>query len=1072
MNRDFLQLRVNRILLSIIAVFLLLGISHNAWSQNFTYPQVPKLSLTGALEGYNKDWYPDGRIWLPVSQNGGEPREFLMPVFIDNKWWHYKSTDLGKYLVPDPIYSFRFKILYDGVALTPVDIVTTHPFPEGDARGENTQGEFEQPLAKNFEITWSVHKDMTYHEYFLEPGDPPIPLSTRQKGRVIVISGISSQPLPVTDTNQRDAFQVLLYVKFRVNLEEGNISAEERPSLFSPIYISPDTIMYNDWNVRTEIAFKNLLNSPYVRITDLYPDPKAVPFVGMDGMNNKTVTSLWNTQPILPGTIYLQLTEALPRIWYDLSRSGSQPPMWDWENNSNEAEIGSWILRDPLTVDSSQLYEPYYYGTLTMQILNSTSETRLLDLWVESDAPWLKFDLVSLDRTKINQISSTQAYCYYIDNAILGQGANKPDPMGNETQPDEIVQLVIKCDPSAVTPHNGEQAGIYTGYITFRSHTAAISPVRMKITFINYRNPFEPDDGKNEKPHKGITLTLRNSRGATGDETKLVFGLGHRATDKVDSLFGEFPYPGAKTGFGARFYHPNQEYANENGFPFGFGDMVPNRDNPYSESRDIRDINDTSFSHIFLVRFNANGAANYPVVIEWDTTEFPDGAQLFISDTLNGELFPSQNMRSGTHVTGNILSYSIQDPKIVSFKIEYTPQRVVNYVDPNGQPKIKKGWNLVSLPVRPKNTLYNVVYPNVMNKPYNFFNNGYQEQDLLKVGVGYFVKYSDKIDTKFKGTPMARITVDKDDDGYSDQVLLYEGWNTIGSLSYPMNVSYIAFDERDGQTPKPTVAYVRKHGIWGYKTNVGYYETSILEPGWGYWLKVDPLKSGYLKLVYPEVGRLVASENNEKGSILNSSTRLSIIDNAQHSTNLYLTNLNVDVEYFELPPVPPAGLFDARFYNNTMLANGQSSVINLQGIEYPLMITVTNADANYVFEDAVTGEVLGTVKKGENNSVEIKSTANNSIRVLKTEVASDLSVEAYPNPVAATSTIKYVVPVDGFVTVNLYDGLGNRKVLYQGFRAAGVYTLDLNAAELSSGSYMCKVVSGMNSSSVMINVVK
>jgi len=799
------------------------------------------------------------------------------------------------------------------------------------------------------------------------------------------------------------------------------------------------------------------------------------------GMINRTIPDRWAWEPSWPGVIWAQFTPDLPQIWYTMSRPGfSDPPVWDNANNSSVASEGNWILRDPLTVDSGKVHKPdYVYGSVDFVLQNSVSGTRLIDIYVESDAPWLTFRVDSPNRGKIVQMGPTQAYIYYIDNGILGQGSDDPDPLGNATDPDEIVKITINCDPDLVIPHNGEKAGIYEGYITIRSHTSDINPMRFHITFINFRNPFEPDDGTIvagggfKKQHRGITLTLRNSRGLIGDETRLVFGTGHRATETYDTLFGEFPYPTAMTGFGARFYHPDEQYRLSEGMPFGFGDMLPNRNFPYSASRDIRDINDTNFSHIYLCRFNADGVNNYPVVIEWDTTDFPEDAQLFLSDTLAGALFPSVNMRQSTHVGGNKLSYAIQDPSITSFKIEYTLPRIINYVDADGRPKIKKGWNLLSLPVRPYNFKWNVVYPNAVNRPFSFFGNGYEQFDLVVPGMGYFIKYSDSVDYKFKGVPIKRITRDPADDGFRDEVKLFPGWNTIGALTFPMNIRDVYFDQFiPGQSIDRTKVFA--HGFWGYRTNIGYYEVAILEPGLGYWMKAADGKHGFLRLIHPDIQRIDAQIDNSKQNILKTSTELVIRDNAQHEASLYMSgNVNTDVTHYELPPVPPEGLFDARFYTNTILENKDNSIIKLQGIEYPLSIAINNADANYTFLDSYTNEVLGTITKGESKNIEIFETVSNSIKVLKSDVVSGgLSVSNYPNPVAIGSTINYSVPSDGFVSLKLYDAIGNAVTLFEGNRTAGDYSENLDVSFLASGSYLCKLTSGQNTATVLITVVK
>lgn len=61
------------------------------------YPKVPVLSLTGQDNGYNDLWFPNGRILMP--RNTEYEREFVVPVFIDNRW----AVNQGKYTVDLPI---------------------------------------------------------------------------------------------------------------------------------------------------------------------------------------------------------------------------------------------------------------------------------------------------------------------------------------------------------------------------------------------------------------------------------------------------------------------------------------------------------------------------------------------------------------------------------------------------------------------------------------------------------------------------------------------------------------------------------------------------------------------------------------------------------------------------------------------------------------------------------------------------------------------------------------------------------------------------------------------------------
>ncbi len=67
----------------------------------------------------------------------------------------------------------------------------------------------------------------------------------------------------------------------------------------------------------------------------------------------------------------------------------------------------------------------------------------------------------------------------------------------------------------------------------------------------------------------------------------------------------------------------------------------------------------------------------------------------------------------------------------------------------------------------------------------------------------------------------------------------------------------------------------------------------------------------------------------------------------------------------------------------------------------------------------------------------------------------------YPNPFNPSTIIKYQIPKDGFVTLRIFDELGNEvKTLENGFRAAGSYSVNFNASYLPSGVYFYQLRSG------------
>ena len=67
----------------------------------------------------------------------------------------------------------------------------------------------------------------------------------------------------------------------------------------------------------------------------------------------------------------------------------------------------------------------------------------------------------------------------------------------------------------------------------------------------------------------------------------------------------------------------------------------------------------------------------------------------------------------------------------------------------------------------------------------------------------------------------------------------------------------------------------------------------------------------------------------------------------------------------------------------------------------------------------------------------------------------------YPNPFNPNTTINYQLPQDGFVTLKVYDILGNEvKSLVSEQKSAGTYEVNFDASSLSSGVYIYKIQAG------------
>jgi hypothetical protein len=82
-----------------------------------------------------------------------------------------------------------------------------------------------------------------------------------------------------------------------------------------------------------------------------------------------------------------------------------------------------------------------------------------------------------------------------------------------------------------------------------------------------------------------------------------------------------------------------------------------------------------------------------------------------------------------------------------------------------------------------------------------------------------------------------------------------------------------------------------------------------------------------------------------------------------------------------------------------------------------------------------------------------------SIEVLQVNTFSLL--QNYPNPFNPSTSIKYRIPTDEFVTLKVYDVLGREvATLMNDKQGRGEYNVNFNASKLSSGIYYYTITAG------------
>jgi hypothetical protein len=209
-------------------------------------------------------------------------------------------------------------------------------------------------------------------------------------------------------------------------------------------------------------------------------------------------------------------------------------------------------------------------------------------------------------------------------------------------------------------------------------------------------------------------------------------------------------------------------------------------------------------------------------------------------------------------------------------------------------------------------------------------------------------------------------------------------------------------------------------------------------------------------------------------SVIATSTKVTINDNASKSNDLYIVE-NGELatrNFFELPPVPPTGVFDVRFGSNQYVDDVVNPMIRLQGATFPVELTVNNPLRSYTVTNAITGELIGTINSNTNNTVVINDRSASAIRLNAVEEAI-AGVSVMPNPVALNGSLEYTITEAGNVSVTLYNAVGEEiEMLVNETKLAGTYSVDLNAASLAPGRYIVKLVNGSNVVTSSVSVVR
>ncbi len=205
--------------------------------------------------------------------------------------------------------------------------------------------------------------------------------------------------------------------------------------------------------------------------------------------------------------------------------------------------------------------------------------------------------------------------------------------------------------------------------------------------------------------------------------------------------------------------------------------------------------------------------------------------------------------------------------------------------------EVQPNWNMISLPVLNENMTKTFLFPNAVSHAFGY-NNIYVLSDTLENGFGYWLRFDSTETISLQGNEL---------NSYNINVV--NGWNMIGPFHFNVVVSNIS------TTPPNLIT----SDFFGYN-ELGYQITDTLKMGKGYWVKTN--LNGMLHL--NELLNTVYSNNTVPNQALieiyftitdgAGGTRILIAGTDSTGTD----GLDSWLGEYEIPPLPPAGVFDAR----------------------------------------------------------------------------------------------------------------------------------------------------------------
>ncbi|MEZ4701685.1 MAG: malectin domain-containing carbohydrate-binding protein [Rhodothermales bacterium] len=375
-----------------------------------------------------------------------------------------------------------------------------------------------------------------------------------------------------------------------------------------------------------------------------------------------------------------------------------------------------------------------------------------------------------------------------------------------------------------------------------------------------------------------------------------------------------------------------------------------------------------------------------------------------------------------------------------------TSNTLVMELQVEGSVAFSEGWNLLGLSLEVADNNYLSLFGSLspIGEPF-LWDGAYTNSTTFDVGRGYWINVPAAGNVNVAGSEITSIVLP-----------IVEGWNLISGPTCLLNTDDIV-DSGGILVPGTFFAY-----------EGGYQSVSQLAPNRGYWVLTTD--AGAVTLTCSGVG-VVAKRGAAATPAPDGFGALTVRDDAGRKQTLFFggsLDEATDRRQYAMPPGAAQLRFDARFADDSRLAESDAAVVRIHSETYPVTVQIDALPAfsgRYVIEELVRGQVVATHEAVEGEGLVIANPDVETLRLSAESAAAEALPESfglqgnYPNPFNPTTTVVFDLPEAANVRLDVFDLLGRRVLGLESrsMEAGAARQLSVDASELASGTYIYRL---------------